>query len=412
MKITLQHVIHATLLAVGVFHFSANSQDLCKPVGWATQNGGTTGGGSASPVTVNNLTDLQTQAKSSGAKVIYVSGTLGSGVSTRIAVTSNKTIVGLAGATINGGIDIKGASNVIVRNLKIKGPGSVDVNGVDCMYIDNSTNVWIDHCEFVDGQDGNFDIANGANYITITWCKFNYTSASSNHQFSNLIGNSDSKTSDSTKLKVTLQYNWWGSGCKERMPRVRFGQVHVVNNLFDSPVASHCVRAGLKADLLVEGNVFRGVAKPIDLYENNFKAVTERNNLFIGTSGNTSGSGTSFTPPYNLGIAAAANIENPIRQCAGATLSSPTSCISSCIVTALEGMKESESMYSVYPNPSADAFKVRTDGTTKVMVYNAIGQLVETLTAESETTFGSDYHPGIYFVKSEGNRETVKITKQ
>jgi uncharacterized repeat protein (TIGR02543 family) len=327
------------LLALFVFicPFITNNsfcQDQCAPVGWATQNGGTTGGGSATPITVNTLAALQTQASSSGAKVIYVSGTMGTGVGSRVNVAANKTIIGLPGAKLSGGFTIK-ASNVIIRNMIVQGPGAVDVDGVDCITIDGTaaTNIWIDHCDIYDGQDGNLDISNGANYIAITWCKFSYTSASSNHQFCNLIGNSDSKTSDRTKLKVTMMYNWWGTGCKERMPRLRFGQVHVVNNYFNSTGNSHCVRAGKEADLLVEGNYFDGVRVPIDLYQNNFTAVTSRNNTYVSTTGNTAGSGTAFTPPYTLGIAPSANVKTLVTGAAGATMPSPTSCGGTAPVT-------------------------------------------------------------------------------
>jgi pectate lyase len=306
--------------------FTLYSQDQCTPVGWAAQNGSTTGGGNVSPVTVTTLSELQAQANSSGSKVIYVSGVMGAGVGTRVSVSSNKTIFGLPGATLNGGFDIKNASNVILRNMIIKGPGAIDVDGVDCITIDNSTNVWIDHCNISDGQDGNLDIVNGSNYISVTWTKFHYTSASVNHKFSSLIGNSDTKTSDRGKLKVTMMFNHWDASCVERMPRVRFGQVHVVNNLFDSPNANHCVRAGIEADIRVENNVFKGVNKPIDLYENNFTAVTSVGNLFINTSGNTSGSGTAFIPPYSLSILPAANVESIVRSCVGATLSYPAVC--------------------------------------------------------------------------------------
>jgi hypothetical protein len=210
--------------------------------------------------------------------------------------------------------------------MTIKGPGAIDVDGVDCMTIDNSTNVWIDHCSLIDGQDGNMDIVNGSNYITVTWTKFSYTNASVGHQFSNLIGNSDSKTSDRGKLKVTLMFNYWTNGCVERMPRVRYGQVHVVNNLYDSPDANHGVRAGVEADIRVERNAFIGINKPIDLYNNDFTAVTAVNNLFSGTSGNTSGSGTAFTPPYTLTMIPAANVEATVKPCVGPTLTTPLAC--------------------------------------------------------------------------------------
>ena len=303
------------------------SQDQCAPIGWATQNGGTTGGGSATPVTVTTLSALQSQASSSGAKVIYVSGTMGAGVGTRVNVAADKTIIGLPGAKLIGGFDVK-ARNIIIRNMIIQGPGAVDVDGVDCITIDGSstTNIWIDHCDIYDGQDGNLDISNGANYIAITWCKFYYTSASSNHQFCNLIGNSDSKTSDRTKLKVTMMYNWWGTGCKERMPRLRFGQVHIVNNYFSCTGNNHCTRAGKEANLLIESNYYDGVKTPVDLYENNFTAVTMRNNTFVSVTGNTAGSGTSFTPPYTLTITPSANIKTLVMGAAGPTLASPTSC--------------------------------------------------------------------------------------
>ena len=304
------------------------SQDLCAPIGWATQNGGTTGGGTATPITVSTLADLQAQANATGAKVIYVSGTMGAGVATRVVVAANKTIIGLPGAKLIGGFDVK-SNNVIIRNMKIQGPGSVDVNGVDCINIDAANNVWIDHCDIYDGQDGNMDIVNGANFIAVTWCKFSYTSASVNHQFCNLLGNSDTKTTDRGKIKVTMMYNWWGSGVVERMPRVRFGQVHVVNNYFSSRQASYCVRAGIEADILVESNYFDSTKTPIDLYQNNFTAVTSRNNFYVATTGNNLGSRTSFTPPYSLTITPAANLKSIVTNpsCgAGATMASPSAC--------------------------------------------------------------------------------------
>jgi uncharacterized repeat protein (TIGR02543 family) len=312
----------SVLFSVNVF------AQTCTLAGWATQNGGTTGGGSATPITVSTLADLQAQANSVGAKVIYVSGTMGSGVNTRVVVQANKTIIGLPGAQLFGGFDIK-SNNVIIRNMKVRGPGAVDVNGVDCITIQSCTNVWIDHCDIWDGQDGNLDISNDANYITVSWTKFSYTSASTNHQFCNLIGSSDTRTTDRGKLKITFLGNWWAAGCKERMPRVRFGQVHVVNNYFNSVGNNHCVRAGIEANLLVEGNYFESVSTPVDLFENNFTAVTVRNNTFVSVTGNTLGSGTAFTPPYALTVQPSANVKALVTDPstgAGATLSSPTAC--------------------------------------------------------------------------------------
>lgn len=298
--------------------------------GWAV-SGGATGGAGYGEVTVSNASDLKTYAKA-GNKIIYIKAGTYAG---EIEVGSNVTLYGYPGAIITqpdgkSGIKISNVSNVIIRNLIVKGTGAVDIDANDCVQINNkATKIWIDHLDVYDGQDGNLDIANASDYVTISWTKFSYTSASTNHQFSNLIGNSDSKTDDAGHLRVTLHHNWWADGVKERMPRVRFGQVHVANNLFDSKQSSNCVRAGYKADLRVENNVFIGVKKPIDLYEENYTAVSASGNYFEGTSGNTAGNKTAFTPSYKMALTDVSNatkayaLRDSIKNFAGATLPAP-----------------------------------------------------------------------------------------
>src|SRR6266576_4710201 len=61
------------------------------PVGWASLNGGTTGGGAATGQLVTTLAQFNTAAKGTTAAVIFVSGNLGQGTAT---IGSNKTIVG------------------------------------------------------------------------------------------------------------------------------------------------------------------------------------------------------------------------------------------------------------------------------------------------------------------------------
>ena len=337
---TTQLIFAGAFLATGAFAVTAPDLPM---TGWATQNGGTTGGAGKTTVTVSNVSDLRKYAEAGGYTIYVKPGTYTVPSKDAIEVGSNVTIYGYQGAILaqtytgtknedNTVLNIKG-DNVIIRNIIVKGAGAVDKDAGDCMHVQGGTRVWIDHVEVYDGEDGNLDVINGANYVTISWSKFHYTSASSEHQFSNLIGNSDSKTSDSGKLKTTMHHNWWADGSKERMPRVRFGQVHVANNLFDSDDASHCVRAAYKADLRVEGNVFIGVKKPIDLYDGDYTAVYSNGNYTENTSGN-SGSGTNasaFTPTYSMSItdvstqAKAYALRDSIKLYAGATLPDPGS---------------------------------------------------------------------------------------
>ena len=324
------------------------AQDQCKPIGWATQGGGVTGGGNATPTVVSNYADLKSALSDKNVKVVYVSGVITFPLNGRLTIqdTDGKTVIGLAGSrmisvdktsTGSGILYVKRTSNLILRNLTFEGPGAYDVNGNDNLTFDGVQNAWVDHCDFQDALDGNFDIKNATDYLAVTWCKFSYnkppiaggSGGANDHRFSDLVGSSDTETQDVGKLRITFQYCWWSQGCVERMPRVRFGKIHIANCYYNSTVSNTCIRAGYQADLFIESNVFVGVKNPIDLYQNNFTAVTERNNIFTNTSGGKSGSGTSFTPPYSLTIAPASTVQSLVTNTScgsGATMDNPIQC--------------------------------------------------------------------------------------
>ena len=303
--------------------------------GWASQNGGTTGGGSAAETTVTTYAQLKSAIESSSVKVIKVSGTIT--VTTRLSFQdqTGKTIYGAAGAKLvstnqtkdaSGIINIKRCKNIIIRNLIFEGPGAYDTDGWDNAILDECTNVWVDHCEFRDGVDGNFDIKNKSDYISVTYSKFHYlkppkaggSGGSDDHRYSNLIGSSDGATADRGKLRITFARCWWAPGCKERMPRVRFGKVHLVNNFFNSTVSNKCIAAGFEADIRVESNVFEGVKTPIDLMTG-YTAVTATDNVFTSTSGNQAGgSKTAFIPPYTIVKLAKTAVKADVTSSAGA----------------------------------------------------------------------------------------------
>ena len=323
--------------------FAVTAPDL-PMAGWATQNGGTTGGAGKTVVTVSNVSDLRKYAEAGNATIYVKPGTYTVPSKSAIKVGSNVTIYGYQGAVLaqtytgttnedNTIMNVAG-KNVIIRNLTFKGAGAVDKDAGDCLHVQGGTNVWLDHLDVYDGEDGNLDVINGANYVTISWTRFHYTSASKEHQFSNLIGNSDNKTTDDGKLKTTLHHNWWDDGVKERMPRVRFGQVHVVNNLFSTNSSSTCVRAGKSADLRVENNVFIGVNNPIDLYNGDYKAVYSAGNYTENIKKGSANSGTNknaFTPSYSMKLtdvstqAKAYALRDSIKLYSGATLPDPGS---------------------------------------------------------------------------------------
>jgi len=351
--------------------FGAYAPDL-PMAGWATQGGGTTGGAGYDTVTVSTLSDLQKYALAGNKVILVKAGTYTTATKNGIQVGDNVTIYGYQGAIIaqtkvtsatdNTAINVTG-HNVIIRNITIKGAGSYDYDAGDCMHIygedgngDGGSNIWIDHVTIYDGEDGNLDVIHAANYVTISWVKFSYTSASTNHQFSNLIGNSATRTSDNGYLKVSLHHNWWGDGVKERMPRVRFGKVHVANNLFTSSSNSYNVGPGVGANVLVEGNVFINQKDPLKVYSEGdmttYPIVYSVKNNY-GTSNESSGS--AFTPSYTMGItdvstqAKATLLQDSIEAYAGATLPDPrttTTSSSSVAVSSSSVMSSSSSAVS------------------------------------------------------------------
>lgn len=335
-----------SLFLAGLAVCAAAAVDQCAPIGWATRSGRTstpyevTGGGNLRADTVRSFDELKTLAADKNPHVIYIDGDLGSGWNgksgDRVDVSgSNKTIIGLKpGTKLNAVLYIKNVSNIIVRNIVIQGHGSDQDQAWDNLNIENSKNVWIDHCEFWDGQDGNADVVKGADNVTFTWCKFGYKIKSS-HNLSNLIASSDKETASEGKLNVTFMFNWWVSA-SQRMPRCRFGNIHVVNNLYTNDVSVTAgtdqigVSAGVQCHVRTEKNAFIGINNPI--YNGNNTDGTGGNevidNIFTNCTGNTLGTGTSFTPPYEYSsfMLKASEVEAAVRAGAGATLASPVSC--------------------------------------------------------------------------------------
>ena len=278
-------------------------------IGFASQNGSTTGGGNGSPMTVTSASALASALEGTTARVVQVSGNISIGT---LEIGSNKTLQGAAGgATLSGKILIDGATNVIVRNIRLNAASSED----DGFSIQGSSRIWIDHCEVYDAEDGNMDITDGSDYITVSWTKFRYSSTG-DHNFSNLIAGDDS---DSGNYRITFHHNWWANNVIERMPRVRFGDVHVFNNLYGigtgAAVNDHCVRAAYQSNVRVESNYFDIVRTPHEIAEDQGNAVmtatTCANNTSVGspagcnieylslnTGGNPASRGTAFTPPY------------------------------------------------------------------------------------------------------------------
>ena len=218
----------------------------------------------------------------------------------------------------SGVFSFNGCQNIIIRNITFQGPGSIDVGGSDLISFSGGTkNCWVDHCDFMDGMDGNFDITQSSDFNTVSWCTFSYTSRSYMHQNTNLIGSSDSESKN--YLNTTFAFNHWGKGCKARMPMARVGKIHMLNNYYTCTSGGNCINPRKNSEFLIEGNYFDTGVKSI-YGESGAVAVTWKNTNYSveGKSGESKGS--AVTVPYTYSVAEYSIVPTEVSTYAGATL--------------------------------------------------------------------------------------------
>ena len=243
----------AVIMIAAVASYGQPVTPVAIPDGYATQNGGTTGGGSATPVIVTTASAFKAVAENDDPAVIFVQGKLNVGT---VSIVSNKTIIGVdKNSGLYGGIVRVRGTNDIFQNLVI-GPSNSDA-----MELSGAKNVFIHKCEFVDGADGSLDIVRESDYVTVSWCKFYYVNQTS-HRNTLMIGNSDKRTSDAGKLHVTIHHTWFSDKCNSRQPRVRFGHVHLYNNYYSNTGNAYCVGMGIHSRIRLENTHFDNINHP------------------------------------------------------------------------------------------------------------------------------------------------------
>ncbi|GLY47068.1 polysaccharide lyase family 1 protein [Lentzea sp. NBRC 102530] len=225
-------------------------------------------------------------------------------------VGDDTTVIGVGeGAGINGGsLRIHGSRNVIVRNLTFRdthdcfprwdptdtSPGASPGNWnslYDSISIQRSEHVWVDRSTFTDApnpdsrqplhfgrpyqvHDGQLDITNGADLVTVSRNRFE------EHGKTMLIGSSNTSTTDPGKLRVSVHHNVFRN-VLERAPRVRFGQVHVYNNLYEG-AQSYSWGVGVHSRIFAQNNYVKGIAAEKVVYNWGGTAITDRGNLLNG----------------------------------------------------------------------------------------------------------------------------------
>ncbi|EJD06337.1 polysaccharide lyase family 1 protein [Fomitiporia mediterranea MF3/22] len=281
-------------------------------VGYATLNGGTSGGSGGPVTTVSTLDELTAAVAGDDPKVVIVQGTITGG--DVVEIGSNTSVLGASGATLVGvGLRVLEKENVIIRNLiiqKVLAPG-------DNIGIQQANNVWVDHVDLssnytfnnnINSYDGLLDITHGCTGVTVT------NSFLHDHWKASLIGHSDSNGAQDKAITVTMANNYW-LNLNSRTPSFRFGTGHIFNSVFDDNDDGINTRDG--AQLLVENSVWSGATKAIKSTDDGF-AVSE-NNEFNGAT-DTAATGTFTDPPYDFSLIDVDSVRDAVVGTAGATL--------------------------------------------------------------------------------------------
>jgi len=317
--------------------------------GYATQNGGTTGGAGGQTVQASTGTAIHTalcnRASSSTPIIIQVSGTINHGNTTKVSgdscntaadkielkEISNVTIIGVGGGAVFDqlGIHIRDASNIIIQNVTIrnvKKSGSPISNGGDAIGMEsNVRRVWVDHVTLeasggeAEGFDGLFDMKDNTQYVTLSY------SILRNSGRGGLVGSSESDLSNGF---ITYHHNLY-ENIDSRTPLLRGGIAHIYNNYYVSLNESGInSRAGARAK--VDNNYFRNSKDVLGTFytsEAGFWQVS--GNIFDNVTwssrsseNNPAGpnpvSNTTVSIPYSYTLDGASCVPNLVAQTAGA----------------------------------------------------------------------------------------------
>lgn len=210
--------------------------------------------------------------------------------------------------------------NIIFRNLSLIGPGAIDVAGSDLITLSHHTrHIWIDHCTFSDGMDGNIDINSHSDFVTLSWCRMVYTSRTYIHANTCLVGSSDRESANGEdNLNTTFAYCLWDKGCDQRMPMVRFGTVHVLNNLYLCAGNTSAVNPRCNSEVLTEGCYFGSGVKRI-FRQTDAKAFILRNNIYTEEFSAPEDYGTIILP-YQYHAIPTSEVPEIVGRNAGAVL--------------------------------------------------------------------------------------------
>ena len=406
--ITSEELTHSFLInknseITAIFLPEGTSMDTSL-IGYATvqDNEGTEymliGGKMGSTVEANSLEDLNTYLTSNDPYIVTLSKQING--AENITVSSNKTFLGITdSAYLKGiGLEISDARNVIVKNLKIS-----HVTPQDAVEINNSKNVWIDHCDLFSDQDhgteyydGLLDIKNASSFITVSWSRFH------DHYKTILISSGDTQVADTT-TRITFHHNYFHN-CESRLPSIRFGKAHIFNNYYKD--CGTAINSRMGACVRVEKNYFENVGTAVMMSYSVEGGYVELIDNYFGTSSYATSPVCILLIPYEY------------EQYLNETLELPELLGGDATSISENGSQPADYKILNYPNPfnpeTVIRYSLPVHGHVNISIYSVLGQQVATLVSEYKqagnytvTWDASQNSSGIYFYHFKSNNKVI-----
>ncbi|MFV2198953.1 polysaccharide lyase family 1 protein [Nocardiopsis sp. LOL_012] len=317
--------------------------------GYATQNGGTTGGAGGQTVRATTGTEIHEalceRPSTSTPIIIEVEGTINHGNTSKVSGDgcdtaddvielkriSNVTIVGTGGGAVFDqlGIHVRESSNIIIQNVtvrNVKKSGSPTSNGGDAIGMESDVrNVWVDHVTLEasggedEGYDGLFDLKNNTQYVTLSY------SVLRNSGRGGLVGSSES---DRSNGYVTYHHNLY-ENIDSRAPLLRGGVGHMYNNHY-SQLHKSGINSRAGASAKVENNYFEDSKDVLGTFYTNERGTWDvGGNIFDNVTWSDEGdenypagpnpqSTASVGIPYSYSLDDAGCVPDVVSQTAGA----------------------------------------------------------------------------------------------
>jgi pectate lyase len=217
------------------------------------------------------------------------------------------------------GLYLNQSRNVILRNLKIT--DVLSAQG-DAITIENSSSIWVDHCELSstghhgqNSSNGLLSIIRGSDFLTVTATLFK------NHPQAVRVGNSDTNSVENKdKLHVTFARNSFHN--VDSAISFRFGTGHIFNTYFKD--VADGINAMMGAQLLIESSVFEGHGRAVFSEGSTEAGYATVQDVVLDRSSSTAPSGNmtvdSLPYPYNWYIWETETVQESVTRQAGNTL--------------------------------------------------------------------------------------------